>query len=92
MSSESKSQFMVWHRTPDGPLPVALVEIGNPLGAAVLTTSRADAHWQGNDGVTALVRDAHSTDVGDVIVSPEGVAHLNKQPGPKAGRFAYLAR
>ena len=75
MSSDPKNQFVVWHETPDGPLPVARVETGNLLGAAVLTVSRVDAHWQGNDGVTALVRDARSTDVGDVIVSPEGIAH-----------------
>ena len=75
MPSDPTSEFMVWHRTPEGPRPVALVRIGNLLGAAVLTISRVDAHWRENDGVTALARDARSTDVGDVIVSPEGRAY-----------------
>jgi hypothetical protein len=37
--------------------------------------SRADAHWEHGEHVLALQANARSTDVGDVIVSPEGVAH-----------------
>lgn len=74
MPADPKSPFQVWHRSPAGPTPVALVEAGNLLGAAVLTMSRVDAHWRENAGVTALVGDARSTDIGDVIVDA-GRAH-----------------
>ena len=68
-------KFQVWHRSGERFTPVALVRIGNLLGAVVLTMNSVDAHWQDGDRVTALVPDARSTDAGDVIVSPEGVAY-----------------
>jgi len=67
--------YQVWHRSSDGFTPVALVRAGNVLAAIVLTISRTDAHWANNDRVLTLQPDARSTDIGDVIVSPDGLAY-----------------
>jgi hypothetical protein len=70
-----RGQYQVWHQSSDGYTPAALVSAGNLLAALVFTMSRRDAHWQEGEYVTALVPDARSTNIGDVIVSPEGVAY-----------------
>ncbi|VTR93425.1 unnamed protein product [Gemmata massiliana] len=71
----TRGPYQVWHRSDEGFTPVALVNGGNLLAAIVFTMSRTDGHWQDGERVTALVPDARSTNIGDVIVSPEGVAH-----------------
>jgi hypothetical protein len=74
-SAAEPGRFEVWHRSGDEFTPVAAVRIGNLLGALVLTLSRKDEHWENGEHVVALQSDARSTDIGDVIVSPEGVAY-----------------
>jgi hypothetical protein len=74
-AAAERGQYQVWHQSGDGYIPVALVRAGNLLAATVLTMNRVDAHWQEGERVTALVPDARSTDIGDVIVSPEGVGY-----------------
>jgi len=74
-AAAGRGQYQVWHQSGDGYRPVALVRAGNLLAAMVLTMNRVDAHWQDGESVTALVPDARATDIGDVIVSPEGVAY-----------------
>ena len=74
-ATEESGTYQVWHSSGESYTPVALVHTGNLLGATVFTISRKDAHWQDGDRVTALVTDGRSTDIGDVIVCPEGVAY-----------------
>ncbi|QJW98494.1 hypothetical protein [Frigoriglobus tundricola] len=74
-TAAERGPFQVWHRSGDGFTPVALVHAGNLLAATVFTMNRTDAHWQDGEYVTALVPDARSTNIGDVIVNPEGVAY-----------------
>jgi deoxyribose-phosphate aldolase len=65
----------VWHKEDDEWINVAKVQAGNLLAALVFTINRKDASWSDNVQVTAFLPDARSTEVGDVIVNPEGVAY-----------------
>jgi hypothetical protein len=70
-----RGKYQVWHQSADGFTPVALVRAGNLLAATVFTMHRTDAQWQDGEHVLALRPDARSTNIGDVIVNPEGVAY-----------------
>jgi hypothetical protein len=73
--STGQGRYEVWHREGDDFMAVASVRVGNLLGALVFTMNRKDAPWSDNEQVTALLQNARSTDLGDVIVDPEGVAY-----------------
>jgi hypothetical protein len=75
LTAVEREKYQVWHQSSDGFTPVALVSVGNLLGALVFTMSRTDGHWENGDHVLALRPDARSTTFGDVIVNPEGVAY-----------------
>jgi hypothetical protein len=68
--------YQVWHKkTGEVFTRVADVEIGNLLGALVLTMHRKDEAWQDLPQVTALVAPTRSTEFGDRIVDPDGVVY-----------------
>lgn len=75
VSSAGRGRFEVWHKEDDEWINVAKVQAGNLLAALVFTINRKDASWSDNVQVTAFLPDARSTEVGDVIVNPEGVAY-----------------
>ncbi len=68
-------RFEVWQKEGHEFMPVASVRAGNLLAALVYTMNRTDAPWSDNEQVIALLPNARSTDLGDVIVNPEGEAY-----------------
>ena len=70
------------------PLPsefqlVAEVEDADLERAFHLTNHLEDAGWPENEGVTCFVASPRSTSVGDILVSPDGIAHLCESVGWK---------
>jgi hypothetical protein len=87
----------VW---PDNYQLVAAVNT-NELETAFLLTNHIDQAWQENDGVFTFVGSCRSTSVNDVVVTPDGKAHVCLEQGwkelvpqtaivsPPRPRFAY---
>jgi hypothetical protein len=60
---------------PDGYRLVADVDTED-LETAFLLTNHVERAWQENEGVFAYVKCCRSTSPGDVLVTPDGKAHL----------------
>jgi hypothetical protein len=73
--AEPQGRYDVWHKEGGDYLPVASVNVGNLLAAAVLSMHRVDARWQDGDHVLSGLPNTRSTTIGDVIVNPNGIAY-----------------
>ena len=71
--SDEPVGFLVWHKQGRHYEYVASVE-SNALGAILMTTHGFMGHerWQDNPGVSATPGEHRSTDIGDVLIGPDG--------------------